>query len=159
MLRRKSPMHRAGCSLWGGVRAQSRPTLCDHVDCSPPGDFSGGNTGMGCLFLLQGIFLTQGLNSCLLHWQANVLPPCHLGSPPIIHQSISPCQLQTGTCHLPLQGLNHELLQLLTFNTPWEELRVENRNEALCALGKTGTNNLSRILESAVPAEKDRCLC
>ena len=27
------------------------------------------------------------------------------------------CQLQTGTCHLPLQGLKHELLQLLTFNT------------------------------------------
>ena len=42
---------------------------------------------------------------------------------------------------------------------PREELRVEKRNEALCALGKTGTNNLSRILESAVPAEKDRCLC
>ena len=27
------------------------------------------------------------------------------------------CQLQVGTCHLPLQGVNYELLQLLTFNT------------------------------------------
>ena len=26
--------------------------------------------------------------------------------------------LATGTCQLPLQGLNHELLQPLTFNTP-----------------------------------------
>ena len=30
-------------------------------------EFSGKNTGMGCHFLLQGIFLTQGLNSHLLH--------------------------------------------------------------------------------------------
>ena len=50
----------------------------------------------------------------------------------------SKCQLQISTFHLPLQGLNHELLQLLTFNTPLKELRVESRNEVLCALGKTG---------------------
>ena len=38
-----------------------------------------------------------------------------------------------GTCHLLLliQWLNHVLLPLLTFNTPWREFRVENRNEAL----------------------------
>ena len=37
----------------------------------------GKNTGVGCHFLLQGIFLTQRLNSCLLHllnWQADSLP-------------------------------------------------------------------------------------
>ena len=39
---------------------------------SPPGsfcpwDFPGKNTGVGCYFLLQGIFPTQGLNPCLLH--------------------------------------------------------------------------------------------
>ena len=32
---------------------------------------------MGCHFLLQGIFLTQGLNLCLLHWQVGSLPPSH----------------------------------------------------------------------------------
>ena len=35
-------------------------------------------------FLLQGVFLTQGLNShllCLLHWQADSLPLRHLGNP------------------------------------------------------------------------------
>ena len=36
---------------------------------------------MGCHFLLQGIFLTQGLKSRLLHWQACSLPLSHLGSP------------------------------------------------------------------------------
>ena len=38
--------------------------------------------GVGCLALLQGIFLTQGLNPCLLRWQADSLPPSHQGSPP-----------------------------------------------------------------------------
>lgn len=47
------------------------------------------------------------------------------------------CQLQTGTSRLPLQRSNCELLQLLTFNTPWKEFRVEIRTEALCVLGKT----------------------
>ena len=33
---------------------------------------------MGCHFLLQGIFLTQGSNLRLLHWQAGSLPLSHL---------------------------------------------------------------------------------
>ena len=40
------------------------------MDCSPPGSsvrFLGKNTGVGCHSLLQGIFLTQGLNPGLLH--------------------------------------------------------------------------------------------
>ena len=39
-------------------------------------EFLDKNTGLSCHFLLQGIFLTQGLNPCfcLLHWQANSLP-------------------------------------------------------------------------------------
>ena len=32
------------------------------------------NTGVGCHFLLQGIFLTQGLNPGLLYWQVDSLP-------------------------------------------------------------------------------------
>ena len=32
-----------------------------------PWNFPGKNTGVGCHFLLQGIFLTQGLNPGLLH--------------------------------------------------------------------------------------------
>ena len=46
---------------------------CNPVDCSPPGssvhgDSLGKNTGVGCHFLLQGIFLTEGQNlyiSCI----------------------------------------------------------------------------------------------
>ena len=42
-----------------------------------PWDSPGKNTGVGCHFLLQGIFPTQGSNPrllCLLHWQAGSLP-------------------------------------------------------------------------------------
>ena len=51
---------------------QSCQTLCDPVDCSLPGSsvhgiFSDKNTGVGCHFLLQGIFLTQGSNLVLPH--------------------------------------------------------------------------------------------
>ena len=51
---------------------QSLPTLCNPMDCSPPGSFVHGdslgkNTGVGCHALLQGIFPTQGSNHGLLH--------------------------------------------------------------------------------------------
>ena len=48
-----------------------------------PWNSPGKNTGVGCHALPQGIFLTQGLNLCLLHllhWQANSLSLSHLGS-------------------------------------------------------------------------------
>ena len=43
-----------------------------------------GNTGVGCHFLLQGIFLSQGSNPrllCLLHCQMQSLPLVLLGKP------------------------------------------------------------------------------
>ena len=48
------------------------------------GDFPGQNTGAGSRFLLQGTFLPQGLNSRLLHWQADSLPLHHQGSPRLL---------------------------------------------------------------------------
>ena len=39
--------------------------------------FLGRNTGVGCHFLFQGIFLIQGSNLHLLHWQADSLPLSH----------------------------------------------------------------------------------
>ena len=50
---------------------QSCPTLCDSMDCIArllcPWDSAGNNTGVGCHFLLQEIFPTQGSNLSLLH--------------------------------------------------------------------------------------------
>ena len=46
-----------------------------------PWDFPGKNTGVGCHFILQGIFPTQALNPLLLHWQEDSLPLHHPRSP------------------------------------------------------------------------------
>ena len=56
---------------------------CNPMDCSLPGSSAHREeyTGVGCHFLLQGIFPTQGSNSHLLHWQADSLLLCHLRSP------------------------------------------------------------------------------
>ena len=46
-------------------------------------DSPGKNTGVGCHFLLQGVFSTQGSNlslSCLLRWQAGSLPLARPGT-------------------------------------------------------------------------------
>ena len=45
------------------------------MDCSPPGSsvhgiLQGKSTGVGCRFLFQGFFPTQGSNLHHLHWQA-----------------------------------------------------------------------------------------
>ena len=64
---------------WTCIHAKSRhlcQTVCDPMDCnllcfSVYGDSPGKNIGVGCHALLQGIFLTQGSNRCLLsllHW-------------------------------------------------------------------------------------------
>ena len=59
-----------------------------------PWDFPGKNIGVGCRFLLQRIFLTQGSNLCLfhlLHWKAGSLPLTPTGKPqrvlkPVTHE-------------------------------------------------------------------------
>ena len=53
---------------------QSCPTLCDPMDCSPPGSSV---HGILQAIEIQGFFPTQGLNLRLLHllhWQAGSLP-------------------------------------------------------------------------------------
>ena len=58
--------------------AQSCQTLFDPMDCSLcPWDSLDKNTGVGCHSLLQGIFLTQGLNLGLLHNRQILYPLCH----------------------------------------------------------------------------------
>ena len=57
--------------------AQSCPTLLHPHGLQPtrlfcPWDFPGKKTRVGCHFLLQGSFPTQGSNQYLLHWQADI---------------------------------------------------------------------------------------
>ena len=69
---------------------------CNPMDCSPSGscpwDSPGKNTRVGCHFLLQGIFLIQGLSLLLLHllhWHEDSLPLSHLGSPGFTVQALN----------------------------------------------------------------------
>ena len=48
--------------------------------CLCPWDFPVKDSKVVCHFLFQGIFLTQGLNLHLLHWQANSLPLSYQGT-------------------------------------------------------------------------------
>ena len=65
---------------------QSCPTLCDPMDCSPPGSSVHGespskNTGVGCHALLLRIFPTQGSNPGLPHCRRILYQLSHQGSP------------------------------------------------------------------------------
>ena len=62
-------------------------------------------TRVGCHFLLQGIFLMQGFNPRLLHWQVNSLPLSHQGSPPdpvTFHESYTFCSPSLLSCKMGL---------------------------------------------------------
>ena len=81
--------HKWSLLCWGMLVTQLCLTFCDPMDCSLPGSSGpwGGpdkNNGVTSHSLLQGLFLTQGSNPCLLHlllWLAASLPLSHLGSP------------------------------------------------------------------------------
>ena len=71
-------------SLWV-VAKLCRLTLCDPTDSSLPG-----STVLGisqARILLQGIFLTQGLNPRLLHWQVNSFTTEPPGKPQVLLDS------------------------------------------------------------------------
>ena len=58
-------------------------TLCNPMDTRlpRPWDFLSTSTGVGCCFLLQGIFPTQGLNPGLPHCRQMLYCLSHQGSP------------------------------------------------------------------------------
>ena len=81
-------MYLCPCAALGLV-AQSCPTLCDPVDCSPPGssvhgDSPGKNTAVGGHALLQGIFPKQESNPGLPNYRQILYHLSHRGSPRIL---------------------------------------------------------------------------
>ena len=77
-------------------------------------EFSSKNPGVGCHFLLQGIFPARGSNSCVLHWQAYSLPLHHPGRP---LNSLQARKVLSNAVY-PQQGPNeslHKARGLLTF--------------------------------------------
>ena len=63
--------------------AQLCPTLCNPMDCSPPGSSVHRISQARILewvaiSFFMGVFPAQGWNPCLLHWQADFSPLSHL---------------------------------------------------------------------------------
>ena len=77
------PRHRKCCCCC--LVANLCPTLCDPMDYSPPGCsvhrlLQARILEWVAISFSRGIFLTQGLNLCLLSWQADSLLLSHQGS-------------------------------------------------------------------------------
>ena len=71
---------------------------------------------MGCHFLLQGIFPTQGLNLHLLHWQVDSSPPSHRGACPYTDNHDSPSNISVESfshCFLCLINVD-DLISVLS---------------------------------------------
>ena len=90
---------------------------------------------MGYLFLLQGIFLTQGLNLdlCMLqHWQADSLPLHHQES-----QWYHVGQSQRLVSRFP-RAWNAGVLVSLVRTSAWELLGLVYRLHVFCVCGCVG---------------------
>ena len=88
------------------LAAQSCPTLCNPMDCSPPGssvhgDSPGKKTGVGCCALLRGIFPTQGLNPGPPHCRGILHHLSYQGSPRLM---VSTCFNCIRNCQNILQS-------------------------------------------------------
>ena len=78
-----STMETLSCCCLVAKSRPTLPTLLRPMDRSPLKvflslrDLPRKKIGVGCHFSLQGTFLTQELNSGLLHWQVDSLPLSH----------------------------------------------------------------------------------
>ena len=94
--------------------SQLCPSLCSPMVCSPPGSSIHGifqNTGVGCHFLLQGIFPTQGLNLDL--------PPCRQILYQLSHHGIP--QGNKAIMESPKETKNREYcINSLCFSPLWD---------------------------------------
>ena len=64
-----------------GTETSCSPTQTSYAQLYCPWDSPGKNTGVGCHFLLPGIFLTQGWSASLPHCRQTLYPLSHQGGP------------------------------------------------------------------------------
>ena len=105
-----------------------------------PWNFPGKN-GAGCHFFLQ-IFLTQGLNPCLLHWQGSSLPAEPPGEPTLARWVVFLkmvtifCSFSIKRQHLFLHHLNLDLdMWLASIMGQEQTLHSQRLRKGLCVLG------------------------
>jgi len=136
-----------------------------------PWNFPGRNIGVGCHLLLQGIFLSQGLNLCLLHilhWQVDSLTIGPHGKPSLeiatirwgggnisaprlftvaLLVAVIPSDNCKQTIAVTMIWLKHTNIGFRTLETNlrWKNTRMDEQNETMnnsCVLEAT-CNSLS----------------
>ena len=150
---------------------ESCPTPCD-----PPWTvahqaplfmgFPSKKTGVGYHFLLQGIFLTQELNPCLLHWQRDSLPLSHQESPgkqvrphSVLHANIGQCIssicMQHKCLHktvLPARLFTADNTVSLQYQAKYHHLRVNMIDDSSMSLTQ------EQILQPDIQSVPQFCL-
>ena len=91
-----------GYTPWGSKVSDSLPPM----DCNPPGssvhrNSPGQNTGVGCHFLLQGIFPIQGSNPGLPHCRQILYQLSHKGKPRILEWVAFPFSSKSSKTRSP----------------------------------------------------------
>ena len=109
-----------------GLVAQFCLTLCNPMDCSPPGtsilgDSPGKNTGVGCHALFQGIFPSQGLNPGFSHCKQILYQLSYQESP--FHLQFSSVQLLSRVRLFATLGITERQASLSITNS-WSSLRL-----------------------------------
>ena len=118
------------CSVAKSCRTLVEPHWLWPTRLLCPWDFPGKNTGVGCHFLLQGIFLTQGWNPGLLHWQPDSLPLSHprtLSYPFTLYNLSHGKSLRCGTCQVILLGQTLSRSKMLSY--VYSHLKWRNQQE------------------------------
>ena len=111
-----------------------------------PRNSPGKKIGVGCHFLLQGIFPTQGLNPCplhLRHWQVDFLPLHHLRMVPkagagLRLKRLSPMRetwVQSLGREDPLEKEKVTHSSILAWRIPWTEEPGRQQSTGLQRLG------------------------
>ena len=128
------------------------------MDCGPPGfsrspwDSPGKNTGVGCHFLLQRIFPTQGLNPGLPHCRQMLYRLSHQGKGEEIRRALDPAKTRGDRFSLEggrrrARGLRHQRETLYLLCKPWVlGLTLSFLWEGSCELSKVSNHSSSPIL-------------
>ena len=138
------------------VCAQSCPTLCDLMDCSPPGS-SVHRIFQARILEWVAIFYSRGSsqpreNLCLPHllgWQADSLPLCHLGSPKgllLLYNYSHPLVSTEDWFQDPHRYQNLWILWCNTVGLPYSRLRILDTGNSWFRIHPTSWITESMIL-------------
>ena len=140
------------------VCTQSCPILCDPMDCSPPESSVHGighskNTGVGYHFLLQGTFLTQGSNPCVLHYRW-ILYCWATREDPILKEINPEYSLKGLVLKLKLQYSGHLMWRINSLKKTLMQAKIEGKRRKgqqrmrwLDSITASMDKNLSRLRE------------